>query len=134
VSFEQTYVYPGGRTSRNAYIIALVIALAVLGFYWVVSQKGLNGQWVRTTLLFPGFMLMARRLHDMGQTALLLLIPLALDVAAIGWHYANALKLHEGTPPQALVWTAVAVSAAFAVWGLIGKGQAEANRFGAAPA
>jgi uncharacterized membrane protein YhaH (DUF805 family) len=134
MSFEQTYVYPGGRTSRNAYIIALVIALAALLFYWIVSQKGLNGQWVRTTLLFPGFMLMARRLHDMGQTAWLLLAPLALDVVAIGWHYANALKLHEGAPPPALVWTAVAVSAAFAVWGLIGKGQAEANRFGAAVA
>lgn len=133
-SYEDRYVYPGGRTSRKAYIPALALVVLAAAFYQFVAKAGLNGQWVMTTLLFPGFVLVARRLHDMGQNAWLLLIPGALDAAALGLHYADALKLHAGAPPTALSWAAVIVSAAFAVWGLVGKEEAGANRYGAAAA
>jgi uncharacterized membrane protein YhaH (DUF805 family) len=132
MTFEQTYVDPRGRTAQKDYIPALAVALLAFGFYKVVSNVGLNGQWVMTTLLFPGFVLTARRLHDMGQTAKLLLIPLALDVVALGWHYADALKIRPGAPPDALLWAAVVVSAAFVVWALVGKAKDEGNRYGAA--
>ena len=132
MNFEQTYVDPRGRTSQKDYMAALAVALLVFGFYKIVSNVGLNGQWVMTTLLFPGFVLGARRLHDMGQSAKLLLIPAALDVVALGWHYADALKLRPGAPPDALLWAAVAVTAAFAVWGLVGKSSGGENKYGAA--
>jgi uncharacterized membrane protein YhaH (DUF805 family)/uncharacterized membrane protein YphA (DoxX/SURF4 family) len=131
-TYEDRYAYPGGRTSQKAYIPALVLVVLVAAFYHFLANPGLNRQWVITTLMFPGFVLMARRLHDMGQSAWLLLIPGVVDAAALGMHYADALKLHAGGPPAALMWAAAIVTAAFAVWGVVGKGQAESNRFGAA--
>jgi uncharacterized membrane protein YhaH (DUF805 family) len=131
-TYEDRYAYPGGRTSRRAYIPALILVVAAFVFYRLLANPGLNGQWVMTTLLFPGFVLVARRLHDMGQNAWLLLIPGVLDAAALGTHYADALKLHAGAPPAWLTWAAIVVTAAFAVWGLVGKGQADANKYGAA--
>ena len=131
MTFEQTYVDPRGRTSPQDYAIALAVALLAFCFYKIVSNVGLNGQWVMTTLLLPGFIVTARRLHDMGQTSWLLAIPLALDVAALGWHYADALKIRPGAPPQALLWAAVVVSTGFAVWALVGKTKDEGNKYGA---
>jgi uncharacterized membrane protein YhaH (DUF805 family) len=133
-TYEDRFVDPRGRTSRAAYIPALILVVAAAAFYKFVATAGLNGEWVMTTLLFPGFVLVARRLHDMGQNAWLLLIPGVLDAAALGMHYADALKLHAGAPPVWLTWAAIVVTAAFAVWGLVGKGRGEANKYGAAPA
>jgi uncharacterized membrane protein YhaH (DUF805 family)/uncharacterized membrane protein YphA (DoxX/SURF4 family) len=132
--YNDLYVRPGGRTSRMAYIPAILLVVVAFGFYKFVATAGLNGQWVMTTLLFPGFVLVARRLHDMGQNAWLLLIPGLLDAAALGMHYADALKLRAGAPPAVLVWAAIVVTAAFVLWGMVGKGQGEANRYGAAAA
>jgi uncharacterized membrane protein YhaH (DUF805 family) len=133
-NYNALYVYPAGRTSQKAYIPAILLVVAAAAFYKLVANAGLNGEWVMTTLLFPGFVLVARRLHDMGQNAWLLLIPGALDAAALGMHYADALKLRAGAPPAVLVWAAIVVTAAFVLWGMVGKGQGEANRYGAAAA
>jgi hypothetical protein len=62
----------------------------------------------------------------MGQTAWLLLIPGVLDAAAIWLHMYSR---NSGLQPAAS-WAALIVSVGFIVWGLIGKGQAQANRFG----
>lgn len=133
-SYEDRFAYPAGRTSQKAYVPALILVVVAAAFYQFVAKSGLNGEWVMTTLLFPGFVLTARRLHDMGQNAWLLLLPGVLDAAALGMHYADALKLHAGAPPAWLSWAAVVVTAAFAVWGLVGKGQPDANKYGAAAA
>jgi uncharacterized membrane protein YhaH (DUF805 family) len=74
-------------------------------------------------------MLHARRLHDMGHTAWLLLAPALLMVLAFAIWLGG---IHLGAQLDRTVpWIALAVSAAFAVWGCIGNGQAEANRYGA---
>jgi uncharacterized membrane protein YhaH (DUF805 family) len=80
-------------------------------------------------LLFPGVILHARRLHDMGHSAWLLAVPAVLMVAAFAiWLHILSLgtQLDAAVPVVALV-----VSAGFALWGCIGRGQVEANRFGA---
>jgi uncharacterized membrane protein YhaH (DUF805 family) len=126
MSFETTFAYPAGRTSRGGFILALVVLLAVTAFYYFLVKAGRNGQWVLATLLFPAFVLHARRLHDMGMTAWLLVIPGALDIA-FAWFVlsdSNSALLR----PVGLA--ALAVTAAFALWGLVGKGQAESNKFG----
>ncbi len=125
-SYEASFANPDGRTSRGGFVRALVPLLAVTAFYYFLV-KGRNGEWVLVTLLFPAMMLQARRLHDMGQTAWLLLIPGALDAAAI-W-----LQMYGHKPElqPAINWAALIVSAGFIVWGFVGKGQAQANRFGA---
>jgi uncharacterized membrane protein YhaH (DUF805 family) len=70
----------------------------------------------------------ARRLHDMGKTAWLLLAPGALFAAAV-WFTMLSPDAQLSSP---VTLAALTVSAAFALWGLVGKGQAEANRFGEA--
>jgi uncharacterized membrane protein YhaH (DUF805 family) len=124
-SYEALFSNPSGRTSRGAFVGALVPLLAVAALYFFLV-KGRNGEWVLVTLLFPAAMLHARRLHDMGQTAWLLLIPGALDVTAIWLHlYSRSSELLPAMSLAALV-----VSAGFVVWGLVGRGQSQTNRFG----
>lgn len=123
--YEAFFAHPSGRTSRGGFIRALMPLLAVAALYFFLV-KGRNGEWVLATLLFPGLVLQARRLHDMGQTAWLLILPGAIDATAIGLHMAG--RSPELQP--ALTWAAVLVSAAFILWGSAGKGQTQANRFG----
>ena len=125
MSYETVFANPTGRLGRGPYLIALVILLAVAAFYFD-RVKGPNGEWVLFTLLFPAFVLHARRLHDMGQTAWLLIVPGAL-VGAVLWPHAASRGAFEA--PLALA--ALVVYAGFALWGCVGKGQADANRFGA---
>lgn len=126
--FDVLFVNPNGRTSRSQFLPALITLLAVVFFYqYFVS--GRTGQWCVAVLLFPAIILHARRLHDMGVTAWLLLVPGVLMVVAFGiW-----LKLltFNAQLDSILPIIALVMSAAFAVWGCVGKSQAEANKFGA---
>jgi uncharacterized membrane protein YhaH (DUF805 family) len=128
MTFESLFVNPNGRTSRGQFVAALITFLAVVAFY-AFLVKGRTGQWCLLVLLFPAFILHARRLHDMGHSAWLLLVPMVLMVAAFAiWLRVASL----GAQLEAVVPViALAVSAGFALWGCIGRGQAEANRFGA---
>jgi uncharacterized membrane protein YhaH (DUF805 family) len=128
MNFESLFVNPNGRTSRGHFVPALITLLAVVAFY-AILVKGVTGQWCLVVVLFPGVILHARRLHDMGHTAWLLLAPAIVMVVAFAiWLHIVSVgaQLDAAVPPIAL-----AVSAGFALWGCIGKGQAEANRFGA---
>jgi uncharacterized membrane protein YhaH (DUF805 family) len=127
MNFESTFVDPRGRISRGPYVGALIILLAVFALYFFFA-KGRNGEWVLATLLLPGFMLHARRLHDMGHTAWLLLVP-GLPLVWAGWLVLSAPPVEPFAGAVTIV--ALALSAAFVLWCAVSKGQAEANRFGA---
>lgn len=124
-SYEAFFANPNGRTSRGGFVRALVPLLAVAALYFFLVRNR-NGEWVLVTMLFPAMVLQARRLHDMGQNAWLLLAPGALLAVAIWLHMAA-----RGPELQPIVnWAALIVSLGFIVWGLVGKGQAQTNRFG----
>lgn len=125
MTFESLFVNPGGRTTRGAFIPALIVLLAVAAFY-AFLPTGRTGQFCLAVLIFPYVMLHARRLHDIGLTAWLLLAPGALLVAT-AW-----LQLYDADSPLKTPVSigALVVSAGFTLWGVIGKGQAAANRFG----
>jgi len=79
-------------------------------------------------LVYPGLVLHARRLHDMGHSAGLVLVPGVLTVAAFaGWLHVVQFA---GPLSTALPLAALAVDGGFALWGCLGSGQAESNRFG----
>jgi uncharacterized membrane protein YhaH (DUF805 family) len=126
MNYQSLFANPAGRTSRGRFVGALIVLLLVAAFYYFLVKAGRNGEWVLFTLLYPAFVLHARRLHDMGRTAWLLIIPGALFAAAI-WLLMISGDARLGGP---VTLSALAVSAAAALWGLIGKGQADANRFG----
>ncbi len=125
MNFEDTYVNAGGRTSRGQFVAALVILLILVALY-AYFIKGRSGQWNLLVLLFPAIVLHARRLHDMGRSALLLLVPGALIAASIVLRMVSPGSQIE----VAATGAALVVSAAFSLWGLVGKGQDEANKFG----
>jgi uncharacterized membrane protein YhaH (DUF805 family) len=130
MTFETLYANPMGRTARGPYVGALITLLAAVAFYLLLASPGLNREWVLVTLLFPGMVLHARRLHDMGQTAWLLLAPGALIAAAVTMHMTHR-KLELPMQP-AVALAAYVVSAGFIAWCLLGKGRDGANRFGTA--
>jgi uncharacterized membrane protein YhaH (DUF805 family) len=125
--FDLQFVNPNGRTSRAQFVPAVIVLVAVVVFY-AYLVTGRTAMWCMVVLLYPGIVLHARRLHDMGYTAWLLLVPGALMVAA----FAIWLQIFSlGAQLDAMVpMIALAVCAAFALWGCIGKSQADANRFG----
>ncbi len=126
-SFDSLFVNPNGRTSRGQFAAALLTLLAVVVFYERLVG-GLTAHWCLLMLVFPALMLNARRLHDMGYTAWVLVVPAFLAIAAFAiWLRVVSFGAQSGT---VVTLAAVAVGAGFALWGCIGKGRAEANRFG----
>ena len=128
MNFESLFVNPNGRTPRGEFVAALITLVVVVLFYKYLVT-GRTAQWCLAVMIFPGFILHARRLHDMGYSAWLLAVPTVLMIAA----FAIWLSLFTlGAQADTIVsLTALIVSAAFAIWGCVGKGQTEANRFGA---
>jgi len=120
MNYDTLFVYPSGRTARNQFIGALITLLAAFAFYYFLVP-GRNSQWVQLTLLFPAIVLHARRLHDMRRPAWPLVVPAALIIAT-AWLYLFV----PGAEAKGMVkWAAIVVSAAFIVWGLIGKSAAK---------
>jgi uncharacterized membrane protein YhaH (DUF805 family) len=127
-SWNTLFVQPGGRTSRGHFLAALLpLALAVLWY----ANKGPAvdyAPWGVLVLLYPAVVLHVRRLHDMGRTGWLMLLPAVLTVVAMGiWAHRVSLgaQLDMAVPVAALV-----VFVVFALWGSIARGQAETNTFG----
>jgi uncharacterized membrane protein YhaH (DUF805 family) len=105
----------------------LPLALSVLWY----ARKGPAVDyvpWGVLVLLYPAVVLHVRRLHDMGRTGWLMILPTVLTVVAMGiWAHRMSLgaQLDVVVPPVALL-----VFVGFALWGCIARGQAETNTFG----
>ena len=127
MNYDSVFANPTGRLSRNGFVGGLVVLLLVVALYVFVAQAGRNGDWVLVTLLFPAFVMHARRLHDMGKTAWLLLVP-GLPVLAFTWLH---LFLPQGELTVPMGWLALVLSLAVTAWCLVGKAEGEANRYGA---
>ncbi len=128
MDFDTLFVNASGRTSRGRFIPALLTLLAVVLFYAFIV-KGRTATFCLLVLMFPAIVLQARRLHDMGRSAWLLVVPAVLMLLAFGiW-----LKyLSFGAQVDGLLRTiALIASGAVALWCAVGGSQAQANRFGA---
>jgi uncharacterized membrane protein YhaH (DUF805 family) len=123
-SFDLLFVSPSGRTSRSEFVPALITLVAVALFYTFVVT-GRNAEWCALVLVYPGVILHARRLHDMGYSGWLLIVPAVLMVVAFAiWLHIVSFgaQLDSAVPLVALV-----VSAGFALWGCFG-GESRATR------
>lgn len=125
MSFDTLFADPRGRTSRGQFIGGLIVLLAVTAFYFLLV-KGRSGQWTLLTLLFPAVVLHARRFHDMGLSAWVLLGPVVLVIAS-AWLSLGKLYPEFQMP---LSSATIAICVAFIGWALFGKAQAGANRYG----
>jgi uncharacterized membrane protein YhaH (DUF805 family) len=121
VTYDTLFVNPAGRTSRMAFVAALIPLLAVAALYAFVVT-GRTAQFCLVVLILPALVLHARRLHDMGQTGWLVLAPGAL-LLATAWLYLYDAGPRLETPVGV---AAGIVSAGFVLWGVVGKGRAAA--------
>lgn len=120
MNYEALFANPMGRTPRGLYLGALLTLLAAFAFYWFLVP-GRTGKFAMLAMLYPGLVLHARRLHDMGRTGWPVLIPGAL-LAAAAWFHLYAPEA-PATYPVTLV--AVAAAVLLILWGLLGKGKTE---------
>lgn len=125
--WDTLFVHSRGRTSRGQFAAAL-IPLAFIVWSYAHSGPNIYAPWDLLVLVYPAVVLHARRLHDMGRSGWLLLAPAVLTVAAM-LIWARRLSLGAYLD-SALPLAALVVFVAFALWGCLGKGQAESNPFG----
>lgn len=127
-SWNALFVQSKGRTSRQAFMLALVpLWLAVL---WYVNKgpKVDYAPWGVLVLLYPAAVLHVRRLHDMGLSSWLGLVPTLLAVVAmLIWAHWVSLGAQLDA---ALPWAALVAFVALGLWGSVRPGQAEPNRYG----
>jgi uncharacterized membrane protein YhaH (DUF805 family)/uncharacterized membrane protein YphA (DoxX/SURF4 family) len=126
-TWDTLFVHSKGRTPREHFIAAL-IPLAIVVWWYAQASPNVYPQWSLLVLLFPASVLLARRLHDMGHSGWLLLVPAVLTVAAMMiWDHRLDLgaQLNFAVPLAALI-----VFVGIALWGCIAKGKAQANAFG----
>lgn len=115
-NYDTLLADPRGRTGQTAFIGALIPLALVAAFYHRFVLGG-SGAYAMLMLLYPAVCLYARRLHDMGRTAWLLVIP-GLPTAAGIWFHMYAKGQDIETP---VIWVAAGVSTLFTLWGLVGK-------------
>jgi uncharacterized membrane protein YhaH (DUF805 family) len=121
MNFEALYANPAGATPKAAYTAAVIVLLAVVAFYYFLVP-GRTGAFALLMLLYPGLVLQARRLHAMGRSGWLVLIPGAA-IAVAAWLHLYPLA---SAPIGAITWVAIGLSIAFVAWGLLGKDAAPA--------
>lgn len=122
-SFDALLVNPTGRTAQAPYLTAMACVLLATGFF-AYFVPGRTSQFCMLMLVYPTFVLLARRLRDMGMAAALVLLPLALTLIAYAIKLAY-LSLGASFDGMA-TWIALAVTAVFVVWGSVG-GSKEAK-------
>jgi uncharacterized membrane protein YhaH (DUF805 family) len=120
MTYDALFTSPRGRTPRAQFVPALLVLAVVAAFFWHFV-KGRTGTFCLLVLVYPGFMLHARRLHDMGRSAWLLAVPVLLLLAmfAVRLKYAS---FGNGVD-SALPISALSVAVVFALWGAAGRAQ-----------
>ncbi|HTR01234.1 MAG TPA: DUF805 domain-containing protein [Candidatus Acidoferrum sp.] len=116
MNFDALFVNPNGRTARAEFIPALLVLIAALAFY-AFLVTGRTAHFCMLVLMYPTFVLLTRRVRDMGQAPALVIAPLVITLVAYTTKLGYA-SLGSGIDP-ALPWAALVVTAAFAVWGCV---------------
>ena len=123
---------PQGRITRAPFwfgIMVIIIASLALRLIPVPIVRLLS-----LALLWPQICVNAKRLHDMGRTGWLMLVPYVVSVACVVVGFV--MNAGGGFPPRpAVAPLALAglVSLGFLFWLGLTPSQAGANRFGEAP-
>jgi uncharacterized membrane protein YhaH (DUF805 family)/uncharacterized membrane protein YphA (DoxX/SURF4 family) len=117
--FEAMFVRLRGSITRSQFVPALITLLAVVLFY-VYVVTGRTSRWCVLVLLFPGLVLLAGRLRDMGRSPWLLVVPGGLMVAAFTiW---LGFVGPDSTMASILPLSALAITAAVTLWCSVAPG------------
>ena len=133
MDFGKLLLSPRGRIGRGRFWIGfLVIMAASLALNLIPGEIG---RWLGFVLLWPQICINFKRLHDMGKSGWLLLIPAAVSIVCLALSFvlgsgAEAYPNQEALAPLA---AAGAFSLAFLLWVGLSPGKPGANRFGPSP-
>ena len=151
MDWKTLFLTADGRIGRRDFWIGFAVIFAA-GV--VANMVPVLGQIVGLLLIWPQVCIHAKRLHDMGKTAWLMLIPFAVmavamsvAIATVGVSLFSAAMLsHAGSDAAAAgtalaglgaVWTAcglsMLVAVGFLLWVGLTPGQPGENRYGPAP-
>ncbi len=119
MNYETLFVN-SGRTAQAAFIPALVtVALAIAFFAYMVG--GRTAHFCMLMLVYPAFVLLGRRLQDMGFSRWLALVPTVVALIAFA---AKLQYLSFGaTVEHGLVWGATGVAVGVALWAAVGRSK-----------
>jgi uncharacterized membrane protein YhaH (DUF805 family) len=120
MDYQSLFVNPAGRTAREQFVPALLVLLAAVVFY-VFVVTGRTAQFCALVLVYPGIVLHVRRLHDMGRSGWLVVLPAALMLLAFGV-WLKYLSLGGGLDVVVPI-AAIVVTAAYALWGCVGRAR-----------
>jgi uncharacterized membrane protein YhaH (DUF805 family) len=123
---------PQGRITRAPFWFGIMVVIAASLALNLIS--GPAGRLLGLLLLWPQICINVKRLHDMGRTGWLLLVPMVIGIACVVIGFVMGSGA-EAMPRPAPVPLAVAglVSLAFLLWVGLTPGKPGANRFGEAP-
>jgi uncharacterized membrane protein YhaH (DUF805 family) len=138
---------PQGRIRRRDFWVGFSIVLAAS---LTVNVIPVVGQPLGLLILWPQVAVHAKRLHDMGRTAWLQLIPFAVSIAAGTYATLNggeallqALTTNDqaafqtavlaGGPAVAAIAAAVVFGLAFLLWVGLSRGTKGENKYGPEP-
>jgi uncharacterized membrane protein YhaH (DUF805 family) len=109
MNYDALFANPNGRTARAHFVPALLVLVAIVAFY-AFFVTGRTATFCLLVLMYPGLTLHARRLHDMGRSAWLLVLPavLLLFAFAIWLKYASFGGYLDARLPKVAVGSAVA--------------------------
>ena len=113
---------------------------------WVLSWLPSVGAWVALLFVWPQISIQAKRLHDFGRSARLVLVPICLSFAALAIVFAGGADAalqspvvrHGAQADADWRYLTAAVILLFAdlgflLWLGLTPGDPEGNRYGAAP-
>ncbi len=127
VDWKSLFVSPLGRIGRRDFWIGFAVVMAASA---VLNVLGPVGKIIGFATLWPMVCIHARRLHDAGRTAWLILAPAAVTLTQV----LVAVTMPRTPLDGVLTVLTMVVSLGFLLWVGLSLGQPGPNRFGDPPA
>lgn len=119
-SYDALFVNPHGSTSKAEYIPALVTILVAIAFFGLYIT-GRTAEFCMLVMVYPAYVLVVRRFHDMGYSAWLLFAPLLIVLVAfdVQLGYFTMGETLDGM----INMVAMVVAGVFMLWGCVAEGR-----------